>query len=1404
MAVVEQVLIDVASGIASLRSLGTESNRQFRQVNAGVDSVNKQVTALARGFGNAGRFIIGAAGIGGIAAAMTKAVRVVEDYDTAFYNLKKTFRGTEAELAGITGALRDLALQPEVANTAAGLLDIASAAAQLGVATDEIVGFTKTVSELQVATDLGANAAQDLAQIANIFANEAGPQFDRLGSTIVQLGNTSATTESKIVDFGKRLAAAGKIAGLSEAEVLSFGAAAASVGIEAEAGGTALSQTFSAIFEAVKSGGEKLEVFARTAGLTAQQFRDAFEKDAAGAIVKFIEGLGQITEGGGNVFKVFEQTGQEGERLKRTLLSLAGSGDLLARTLVEGNRGWTENIALQNEAASRAESLRSQWNAAKVVLEELVLTVGERLLPRFKELLGFVSDFAQTEDFRAFGRDMADVLLALYDAAATTLGGIGGLFEELGTTIRNTSGNARTSTLEILGSGFVAAGEMAAKALLGIQVAVVGLMRVIIGLNAPLIKPFQQVFAIVEEQARKLASIAGPFKAAFEQMADVAKAGADRLAKPLELAEDAAAGLDLKLEELSGTIQGIGKQSGLAGQSTRDLAAAQSAANRTTTEETAAITRCKDAATKFAQEQRNVAEAQRIQTEASKKAVEELNRFKESLGIINLKDFEHEMKLAEQTLADLGAQGVTSGAKIDALAERVVKLRDDFTESGGVISQKYAPTLDRLSQVTIQGLMKKSLELEPIIGKPFAKLPEFADTAVGAYLKTQEAIAATTDTAKEFGSTIGAALGQVLTGATSIGGAIQGVLSKGVGDLFSGASGGGFLGNLFKQGGVGALGPEQGGILSGIGGFVSKIGGKVSGALTGVLGPSLAGAVTGGLGALALPLAGKLFSGLKKLFGGTPEWQKIGKAASRQLGVSLSENTAKEIEALKSRTGLGRDAAIALGLPSIIKEADITSESFGRFAIKAQEALAIAASGGKAAAEATTSVRESYELLIQKAEELGTTGSKAFFDMIMAARQSGVEIPAVTQFIEDRLGKAAEAFNSLVGGLGEGIGGGQAKNLGAIGSAIFEGLAAQSGGLLAAVDALGPSVDVLAERYAKLGITGSESFQRLMELRGVAEANRPTLESLSRMTEVMTNLGESTFLTRDAFNAFQGEAVASFNKLIAGGASTQVALQAAAPMLQQLINASRNYGHAIGGNTKGLIDQAAAMGLVKVEGTGMSAEIQRGFDRLLIGMGRIFGKEGAINDLLTGTVTAAGTAATGIQTAFGAAAQGVAKSFGGAVQGAVGQAQNAASALSSSLGKQLTAISKTATSVSAVLATKLQNPTLPTKALPPPPKPPAVAPPKPPPPPPKPPVKLPNIPKFEVGTPFVPRTGPAILHRGEAVLTADENRRRGKDADRPRRAVVINLVVDGRRQTIARLQNLLDDHEIRIPGAVVI
>jgi TP901 family phage tail tape measure protein len=355
-----------------------------------------------------------------MAAGVGLAVRSAVKWESAFAGVAKTtdLAGLNAQqataaLGELEGQLRDLARNGSASHEQ--IAKVAEAAGQLGIKRDAVVGFTRVMIDLGETTNLTADeAATALARISNIMGTSSS-DVDRMGAAIVELGNNSATTEAEIVTLATRLAAAGRIAGLSEADIFAFASTLTSVGVEAEAGGTALSKVFIAMRDAVITGGKELDVFAKTAGVSSEQFQQSFGEDSAGAISMFVGGLGRINEAGESTTEVFDDLALKDQRLMRALLSTAGAGELLNEQLGLSREAWEANSALVEEAEKRYATTEARMAMAKNALNDLAIDLGSTLLPA---LAGAADGFA---DMARFVADLPGPL----KAAATVVGVLG-------------------------------------------------------------------------------------------------------------------------------------------------------------------------------------------------------------------------------------------------------------------------------------------------------------------------------------------------------------------------------------------------------------------------------------------------------------------------------------------------------------------------------------------------------------------------------------------------------------------------------------------------------------------------------------------------------------------------------------------------------------------------------------------------------------------------------------------------------------------------------------------------------------------------------------------------------------------------------------------------------------------
>jgi TP901 family phage tail tape measure protein len=361
---------------------------------------------------------------GAMAAALGASIKAAVNYESAFAGVAKTVDGTAEQMAALSDGIR--AMSRELPASAIEIAAVAEAAGQLGVRREDILGFTRVMVDLGETTNLTADeAATSMAQLMNIMGT-AGEDVDRLGATLVELGNNGASTERDILELGMRLAGAGKQAGLSEADVLSFANAIASMGVEVESGGTAFSRVFVRINDAVLDGGEKLETFAKTAGVSAEEFRRAYQEDASGAIVMFVEGLGRVQASGQSTTAILDALELGEMRVSDALRRTAGNSDVLAQSLEDGRRAWEENIALTEEARKRYETTGAQLEIFWNNVTDAAVGFGEQALPALKAISGVATDLV---------RDMAGLpgpvqagvaaFLGLGGATLLALGGLG-------------------------------------------------------------------------------------------------------------------------------------------------------------------------------------------------------------------------------------------------------------------------------------------------------------------------------------------------------------------------------------------------------------------------------------------------------------------------------------------------------------------------------------------------------------------------------------------------------------------------------------------------------------------------------------------------------------------------------------------------------------------------------------------------------------------------------------------------------------------------------------------------------------------------------------------------------------------------------------------------------------------
>lgn len=420
----------------------------------GLQNYGKKLTTVGDLMSKTGKAISTASAIA--SAGIFGLVKVASDYESAFAGVRKTVNATEPELQKLSNGFRSLSKELPV--SANELAKIGENAGQLGIHVPNILGFTEVMAKLGLATNLTSDEASSLlAKFANI-TQMPQDMFDRLGSSIVALGNNFATTEADIVSMATNLAGAGHAVGLTEADILGVATALSAVGIEAERGGSTFSKLMINMkvaseigyakavelsrvtglsmrelellssnnsrgfkkladsigmtvqeLDKIVSANKNLERFAEVAGMSAETFKDMFSKDTVGAIAKFVEGLATAEQRGTSTVEILNEMGISEVRLRDTLLRMGGAQNLFNDAVAKSNMAWKENNALNKEVAERNKTTASQFERFKNKVIDVAITAGEKLLPVLNDMIensgwlidsikGLVEGFANMDD----------------------------------------------------------------------------------------------------------------------------------------------------------------------------------------------------------------------------------------------------------------------------------------------------------------------------------------------------------------------------------------------------------------------------------------------------------------------------------------------------------------------------------------------------------------------------------------------------------------------------------------------------------------------------------------------------------------------------------------------------------------------------------------------------------------------------------------------------------------------------------------------------------------------------------------------------------------------------------------------------------------------------------------------
>ena len=331
-------------------------------------------------------------GLEALGDAVAETIKEFEQYEKSLRAVEKTTGITGDQIENLGDDIRALSTRIPVATNQ--LLEIAEAAGQLGIrGTANIKRFTETIARLGFASDVqGEQAAKTIARVLNV-TGDGVENVDRFSSAIVELGNNFAASESEILEVTSEVARATQQFNIGAAAAAGISTALRSLGVEAESGGTAIGQSFFAIEKAIRKGGSSLRTLIKLTGLTRDELRETFEKDALRVFNLFLEGLNRFPKEAGGAAGALERLGISGVRILKTIPTLASNVGLLQNALEKSTVAFQENKALIDESDKAFDTLNGQFQIFQNNIDAIQSSLGAALAPALRGTLKLTNQF---------------------------------------------------------------------------------------------------------------------------------------------------------------------------------------------------------------------------------------------------------------------------------------------------------------------------------------------------------------------------------------------------------------------------------------------------------------------------------------------------------------------------------------------------------------------------------------------------------------------------------------------------------------------------------------------------------------------------------------------------------------------------------------------------------------------------------------------------------------------------------------------------------------------------------------------------------------------------------------------------------------------------------------------------
>ncbi|MGP1450580.1 MAG: phage tail tape measure protein, partial [Wolinella sp.] len=363
------------------------AGESVKHLNKSLAAIKLNNIKIARIEESMGRFKSKAIEKAAFGASAAMPIKVAMDFESAMADVKKVVEFVNnVELKGFEKSI--LSLSRTIPLSANELASITASGGALGIAKENLLGFTTVVAKMSTAFDMSAEVAgESIAKLMTVYKLGI-KEAEALGDSINHLSDNSAAKAKDIVETLGRIGGSAKVFGLSAAEAGALSSAFIALGKTPEVAATGINALLNKLATAPEQGAKFQEAL-QSIGVDASYLKTAIQNNPQKALEQFLGALEVIdnSEKMGVLTKLF------GAEYSDDLSLLVGGLDEYRKALKlvnDENKNGSMQREFENRSATTANSLQLMKNS----LAEVGVNFGSLFLPFLSTTLKALSSFS--------------------------------------------------------------------------------------------------------------------------------------------------------------------------------------------------------------------------------------------------------------------------------------------------------------------------------------------------------------------------------------------------------------------------------------------------------------------------------------------------------------------------------------------------------------------------------------------------------------------------------------------------------------------------------------------------------------------------------------------------------------------------------------------------------------------------------------------------------------------------------------------------------------------------------------------------------------------------------------------------------------------------------------------------